>query len=184
MTDPTHRSFLRWLKLAFIFELVLLAAITLVALLSLHGLRSQVQAIVDDQQARLALIHEMRLAVRERMLRLHMLLMETDPFRRDEYRQQMGEIASRFMQARAEVEARAQDGEERARLAAARALNREVALIVERVLELDEAGQREEARRLTLTQAVPRQAQVLARTDELLRHADADMYRAKRGPEA
>lgn len=169
MTDPTHRSFLRWIKLAFVFELVLLAAMTFAALYSLQALRGQVQAIVDDQQARLALIHEMRLAVRERMLRLNMLLLETDPFRREEYRQQMGEIASRFMQARAQVEARAREGEERAMLAAARALNREVALLAEQILSLEEAGRIAEARKLLLTQAVPRQEQVLARTDALLR---------------
>lgn len=169
MTDPAHRSFLRWLKLAFALELLLLAVITGTALYSLESLREQVRAIVDEQQQRLTFIHEMRLAVRERMLRLNMLLIETDPFRRDDYRQQVHLIASRFMTARSEVEAHAREPEERVILASVRTLSREVGLIVDRILALDEAGQVDQARALLLSEAVPRQEQVLARTDELLR---------------
>jgi diguanylate cyclase (GGDEF)-like protein len=174
MADPTHNNFLRWLKFAFAFELVLVALVTGMAILSLRTLRAEVQGIVEMQNTRLARIHEMRSTVRERMLRVNMLLTELDPFRRDEYRQAIYALGERFMKVRGEVEAAAQDDAERAALAAARAANRETALVVERILELEEAGAVEEARRLLLTQAVPRQEVVLARTEGLL-----ELYRQR-----
>jgi hypothetical protein len=155
MADPTHDNFLRWLKFAFAFELVLVALVTGMAILSLRTLRAEVQGIVEMQNTRLARIHEMRTTVRERMLWVNMLLTELDPSRRDEYRQAIYALAERFMKVRGEAEAAAQDDAERAASATARAANRETALVVERILELEEAGAVEEARRLLLTQAVP-----------------------------
>lgn len=169
MTDLPHRRFLRWLKLGFGFELVLVMLVTLTAIYSLHRLRTEVQEIVEYQHRRVALIHEMRALVRERMTRINMLLLETDPFRRDEYRQHIAELAGRFLGVRARVESMARDAEERATLAASRAANHRVAAVVDRILALEEAGRAAEARQLLLTEAIPRQQEVLDRADGLLR---------------
>lgn len=168
MTDPRHRSFLRWLSVAFAFELFLVAVVAATAIYSLRVLRAEVREIVQLQNERIALIHEMRMAVRERMLRVHMLLLETDPFKQDEYRLMIDELAARFVTARSKVDTLSREAEERAALAASRAASMDVAAVVDKVLALHEAGRLEEARQLLLTQAVPRQHEVLKHTDGLL----------------
>lgn len=125
-------------------------------------------ARLAEERARIERIHEMRTLLRERILRVHLLLLEHDPFRKEDLRVEIGALASRYMGLRAVAEAQARDPEERAMLAALRVGNREVALRVERILALDEAGRTEEARRLLLEETVPRQQEVLARGDALL----------------
>lgn len=184
MTDFSHRRFLRWLKLGFAFELLLVMLVTLTAIYSLHRLRAEVHQIVEYQNRRVALIHEMRALVRERMMRINMLLLETDPFRRDEYRQHVSELAGRFLEVRARLESMARDADERATLAASRAANRRVAAVVDRILALEEAGSAAEARQLLLSEAIPRQQEVLDRADGLLRlysiKAEQAIERARR----
>lgn len=167
MLDSAHQSFIRWLKVAFAVELVLIGVVTATAILSLHALRAEVRAIVDHENRRLALVQEMRALVRERLMRGQMLLMEADPFKRDEYRMQVQELAGRFIQTRSELEKRASEPREKALLQASRAGNIAVAAVVDRILEFHEQGQMDLARRLWLAEAVPRQQGVLDRLDDL-----------------
>ncbi len=167
MPDSTHQTFTRWLKAAFAAELVLIGVVTATAILSLQALRAEVQEIVDHENRRLALVQDMRARVRERLMRVQMLLMEADPFKQDEYRMQIHELATRFIRARSALESGASEPREKALLKAARAGNIAVAAVVDRILELHEQGQMEAARRLWLAEAVPRQQGVLDRLDDL-----------------
>lgn len=169
MHAAPDKVFSRRLVLSFGFILVLASLVVGVGIYHLRILRAELERIIQDDNLRLGLVHEMRTTVRERMLRVNMIFLDPDPFKQDEYYQRMLVLGDRFIRIRAQVEALAKDEEERRALAESRAGNVNTATIVESALQLLQEGRVAEGRRVLLEQAFPAQQEVMDRTERVLR---------------
>lgn len=173
MYATPDKVFSRRLILSFGFILVLVGLVAGVGIYHLRVLRAELERIIQNDNLRLGLVHEMRTTVRERMLRVNMIFLDPDPFNQDEYYQRMLGLGDRFIRIRAQLEALARDEEERRALAESRAGNVNTATIVESALQLLQEGQVAEGRRVLLQQAFPAQQEVMDRTERVLRLYEA-----------
>ena len=113
-------------------------------------------------------VQRMRTAVRERFIRLGLIVSTDDPFLQDEYHQEFELLASRFMVARAAVEGMVKAEDERELFQALRALTTAGSPVLNSVVEHALAGDNEQAKAIMFTQSVPIQERVMAQTDKIL----------------
>lgn len=167
-----------WLIGASGFMLLLVVLVTGASLYYLNVLRGELEKVVNQQLRRIGQAHELRMIIRERILTLDRMFLETDPFERDAEHLRFLELGSRFIAIRRAFEPEAADPEELSILSAFR---REILLAtpsIEAVVEHYLAGRLEAGREHLLRVAIPAQSRVLMASDAV--HA---FYR-KRGEAA
>ena len=159
-------------------RLILLASFASVFLLfslatavsTYHAWRSNehTQAIANELNAKTLLINRMRNAARERSLELYAMTSLPDPFQRDDAYMQFKEFAADFIVLRRALLEKDLSQKERAILQRQADLTNRVYPIQERIVELVQNDQLDEARDIITRQAVPLQTNVLNVLNELM----------------
>lgn len=157
----------RWLIAGFGFLFLLVVLVVGSSIYYLDSLRNELGSVVNIQMQRISQAHELRMAIRERMLSLDRIFLEHDPFVQDELYQQFQNLGGRVIALRRELEPRAEDPAEQRILSAFRSEVLETADKTDAVVALYLDGRMEEGRSLLLREAMPSQAKVTDASDGL-----------------
>lgn len=163
-TFDTH---LAYLAVAFVLIVALTTGVALLGLERVSTLNEKAEllrqkAIKTDQ------VQRMRNAVRERFIRLSLIVISDDPFLRDAYIQEFDLLATRFMTARHTIENTQRLPGEAALFSELRDLTTKGAPILASVVEAALDGDAVRAKKLLLDESGPIQEQVMAQTDRIL----------------
>ena len=150
------------LVVGFIAMLAFMAFLVVIALFGMESTQQQLETIVNNQIARkIELSTQMQFAARERTLALQQMMLNEDPFERDELMIAFNAYAGEFIKAREELLAMNLSKQEKD-LIALQGNRSSVAVPVQRrVIALIEEEHFTEANRLLITEAVPAQNNVL-----------------------
>lgn len=157
----------RWLVVGFGFLFLLVALVVGASIYYLDSLRNELGGVVNIQMQRIGQAHELRMAIRERMLSLDRIFLEHDPFAQDELYQQFQNLGGRVIALRRELEPRAEDAAEQRILSDFRREVLGTADKTDAVVALYLDGQIEEGRNLLLREAMPSQIKVTEASDAL-----------------
>ncbi|MBT9612281.1 MAG: PAS domain S-box protein [Burkholderiales bacterium] len=163
MKTTISRRQLQQLTLGFVFVLTLMAAIVGVAIFGLDLLSQDLKKIVVGHSVHNKLASEMRQLSRERATLLGRIVLENDPFARDDLTQQFTNLGRRFGTARTQLRA----SNEVLVKAEQDLLKKQQLLVVQllpmqmRVLDLMVEERSDEAANLLLREVIPLQEQVI-----------------------
>ncbi len=174
--SATRRSG-RIVRAGFIAVTVLIAGISLFAVLALHQARTALDRIVYNEQLAMELQFRMMQAARERSVEIYHVATSEDPFVRDEHILRFGELGGRFGSARGELLMLDLDPQSRALLQEqGRQATISMALLEEViVLAMDE--RRDDAVHLLVNKAIPAQEAMMATINTLLERQIAESHR-------
>jgi PAS domain S-box-containing protein len=156
-----------YLALAFVLIIVLMTGVALLGLDQVRSLNEKAE-LLRQQEIKTDQVHRMRNAVRERFIRLGLIVISDDPFLQDAYIQEFDLLASRFMVARNAIESRASHQDEVVLLQELRALTTMGSPIQASILGAALAGDNARAKQIMFESSVPIQEQVMAQTDRIL----------------
>jgi diguanylate cyclase (GGDEF)-like protein/PAS domain S-box-containing protein len=147
--------------MGFAAVLALMLFLTAVGLVQLEASQRRLEGIVDNHLAKVTLATRMHTAARERTVGLQRLILQRDPFERDEQWMRYLSSAGEFAQAREALLALSLAEEEQALLQRQGKLTGVAVPIQERIVALIWAGRIAEAQRLLVNDAIPAQDKVL-----------------------
>lgn len=152
------------------FMLVVLLMLGLAGLSAqrLEILKGSVNQILQEQVAKIDLIHRLRSISRERMIRMNLMTITSDPFVRDQSYQEFLELGSRFIGTRQQLEKLVKDSTEQAMLDQLRSMSINATPVQERIVDLTQDGNLELARALLFGQSLLLQQQMLDYSDKIL----------------
>lgn len=162
---PSLRALPRSLIAGFVFLFLLALLFVGTSIHYLSTMRHELEGVLYSQMQRINLAHEMRMTIRERMLRLDRIFLEDDPFIRDELFQEFLILGNRFIRLRNNLEPMAVSDAEKQALAEFRAETIRATAVIETVIAHYQQGRMEEGRRLLLETAVPAQDMVIRTSD-------------------
>lgn len=157
----------RLLIAGFGFLFLLTLAGTGVSLFYINLMHGHLEEVVDSHTRRIDWVHDMRTIVRERMVWLNWIYLENDPFMQDELFQEFLSLGNRFIVMRAELEAVADEPEEREALADFRRETDRATAVVEDSIAFYQEGLMKQGRRYMLDRVVPAQEKVIHAADAL-----------------
>lgn len=157
----------RWLIVGFGFLFLLVVLVVGSSIHYLDTLRGELGNVVNSQMLRVSQAYEMRMTIRERMLRLDRIFLEHDPFVQDALYQEFLNLGGRVIALRRGLEPGAEDAAEREILSAFRQEVLNTADKTDAVVALYQQGLLEEGRALLLSEAMPSQARVTEASDAL-----------------
>lgn len=164
------RSPISSLGLSFALTIGLMIALILLSLNRLDTMHTELENIVTQHNEKIELVHTMRFIVRERMIAMLQLVIEDDPFKRDEITQHFMGQATHFVEARNQLKKMAQTREE---LSLFEDLQKLTVIgtpfqdgVVDLLLKDDMIG----ARNLLKDKAIPAQLNVVNQCDAILAH--------------
>ncbi len=154
--------------IGFALMLVLMVSLTLVGLTRMAATNQRLEDIVSHNMVKRELAFQMNLALLDRLVSMHSLVVMTDIFDQVEEADRMREHGTRFFEGRKKLEALAVTPEEIAILAKIRervVMSRPMA---EQVVEQVLVGKTDQARTTIRTLAIPAQAAVVQRVNEFI----------------
>lgn len=167
------------------FTLVVLLMLGLAALSAqrLEILKGGVDQILQEHVAKIELTHRLRSIARERMIRMNLMTIASDPFLRNQSYMEFIELGNQFISTRKRLEGLVKDSKEQVMLAHLRGLNIKATPVLERIVELVRNGNLELARSLLFGQSLQLQQQILDYSDTILaafeQSSQAAMERAR-----
>ena len=178
MTDTCHGmrrdSTKTVLGIGFAMVMALMLVVAFASLSMLHSSGQRIEQLVNANNTKLSLIHQMRSAARERTVSLQNMIILEDPFRQDEEWMQINASGADFAVARLALLALNLSDEERRLLEQQADLTRGVAELHLEIAALVLAGDKDRAFHLLHTQAMPGQQQTFDLLSRLLgRQADS-----------
>ncbi|WP_018873378.1 diguanylate cyclase domain-containing protein [Thioalkalivibrio sp. ALJ16] len=159
---------------AFVAVLLLVVAVALASWLRVQQLQKDVQALTEQYVQKVDRVHRMRSLVRERMLRVALVISAEDPTLQDRYQREFRELAERFIEAREDAELLAQTPRDVALLAELRELTATGAPILSELVDVALAGGRNDALARLYAEAMPVQEDVLAQMESVLAAFERD----------
>lgn len=145
----------------FVVILILMSLIISIGLGRMEAIQSRLDHIVDNHMTKIDLVHQMRVAARERTVSLQKMALLQDPFERDEAWMRFNALATKFLEARAEFLAMNLSPEEDKLLKVTFEHVQEAADTQNQVVDAITAEQPSRASKLLLAEAVPAQNRVL-----------------------
>ena len=149
------------LTLGFGVQLALLIAITFIGLSYIASINTHLNRIALDHNVKTDLAITMYSAARERALLLYGMVMNTDPFERDEDYLRFKDYAVQFIEARAKLREMTLSPSEREALENTVRFATSGSLTQRQVVELTQEDRIDEARELLVNEAMPAQMDVL-----------------------
>ncbi|MCW9087904.1 MAG: GGDEF domain-containing protein [Gammaproteobacteria bacterium] len=137
------------------------------SLFYLNLMRGHLEEVVNSHAQRIDRVHDVSTIVRERMVRLNRIYLENKPFMQDKLFQEFLSLGNSFVVLRAELEAAADELEEREALANFRRETVRASTFVEDSIAFYQEGLIKEGRRHLLDRVVPAQENVIHATDVL-----------------
>ncbi|MGB0712171.1 MAG: response regulator [Gammaproteobacteria bacterium] len=141
--------------------LFLLIALTATGIAHLGAINGRLESIVQVHNAKAYHARQMYNAARDRALRLHMMMLQPDPFERDEDLLRFQNLAGNFMSARNELENSQLTDEERRLLNETKGYSNRGSLAQGQVVDLVLADEMEKAHSVLVDVAMPAQVDVL-----------------------
>ncbi|ACL72133.1 putative diguanylate cyclase [Thioalkalivibrio sulfidiphilus HL-EbGr7] len=163
-----HTRATPYLAAAFTLVIILMLVVAVLGWIRVEALHTQMDHLTQRHAEKLDRMHRMRSIVRERFIRMSLIVSTDDPFLRDEYAQEFGALAREFMAARADVERLTTEPTEVALLEELRRLNALGTPIMVSVVEAGLENQQELALSVLLDQSLPKQERVMAHMDLIL----------------
>ncbi len=158
--------------LGFTAMLVLMVFLASTGIIQLEAGQQRLENLVEDPVAKMTYANRMYMAARERTVSLQRLLLQSDPFARDEQWMRFLGYASEFAQAREALTALTLSVREREILEQQSALTRIAVPIQNEVVDLMWKGRSIEAHKLLVNEAIPAQDKVLGQLRELYRYQE------------
>lgn len=152
----------------FAVVLVLMVALTLVALKHMEGINNRMERIVSNNNVKTELASVMRDSLRERTISMHTIVVLTDSFEKDAELQHFYEHGISFTKARQKLDQMADTDEERSILGKIRRMTETSQPIVLQTIELAIDHRDWEALEILQTQAIPAHRALLLELDQLL----------------
>lgn len=151
----------------------LLVVLLMLGLAGLSALRLEIQKgnvdkILQEQVAKIDLTHRLRSISRERMIRMNLMTITSDPFVRDQSYQEFLALGSTFIDTRQKLEKLVMDSTGRGMLDQFREICIRSTPIQERIVDLTLEGNLELARALLFGQSLLLQQQILDHSDTML----------------
>ena len=162
------------LSLGFAAILLLLTATAVTAIVRINLIQDEFKDLVETHNLKIEIINSMRSTIRDRMVAMNKMVLQEDPFDRDETAMAYDVLAVRFVGFRNKLETLPLDSEEKDSLEVLRKLTTVVTPLNNRVVEHLREGRTDEARKLLLAEALPAQEAVLAQADRILLHLKSD----------
>ena len=152
---------------------LLLIAFAIVAIVRMQLLHNELDVLIEQHYYKVDLANSMRGVIRDRMIAMNKMALQEDPFERDETYLSYYALASEFKSLRTRIEDMALDPNERADLAELRRLTTVMTPLNDEVVELLRNGHANAARKLMVTQAIPRQEEVIVQLKKVIDHYKA-----------
>ena len=169
------------LTLGFSLIVLLLVTLTLVGLLRIADINRHLQQIVQNNNVKTELVHNMKDALRERTIITHLVSLLKDSFAQDQEYQNFSNQGAAFAAARSALEAMPLNSEEKEILAHMRALTLKTQPHVIRSVELAMDGKTVESRQLIETEVVVAQKNISHELNKLLALQKTDTQTAVAG---
>jgi len=166
------------LALGFTAMLVLMVFLAAIGIIQLEAGQQRLENLVDDPVAKMTYANRMYMAARERTVSLQRLILQSDPFERDEQWMRFLGYASEFAQAREALTALSLSTREREILDRQSALTRIAVPIQNRVVDLMWKGRAPEAHQLLVNEAIPAQDKVLSQLRQLYQYQEEQVAEA------
>ena len=155
--------------LGFTIVLLLMIALTTVGLLRMANINARLEQIAKENNAKVALAHEMKDALRDRAVITHTITLLTDPFEQNTEYVAFNDHGGAFTSARSRLEAMPLRSDEADVLKRMRGLTAKTQPLVIQAVELAMKGKSTAARDLLRTEVIPAQKLVALEINELLR---------------
>jgi len=168
------------LTLGFTAMLVFMLFLAVIGLVQLEAGQQRLEQLVNDPVAKITYANRMYVAARERTVSLQRLLLQRDPFERDEQWMRFLGHATEFIQAREALTALPLSARERQFLDKQSEYTRMAVPIQERVVNLMWKGKSDEAHELLVNQAIPAQDRVLSQLRQLYQYQEEQVAEAAR----
>jgi len=149
-------------------SLSLMVVLALIGLLNMASIHERLDTVIRQNIVKTELARQMREISRERTVCLYRMIASPDPFIRDEEFMRFNSLAGEFVAARTRFLELGVDELEAGVLQEQGDLSGESIVLQNRVIELVEAGQFDEASELLYTKTVPAQDSVFQKLGELL----------------
>ncbi|MDP1845492.1 MAG: ATP-binding protein [Candidatus Moranbacteria bacterium] len=163
----TSAAHISYLATAFVLIIALMTGVALLGLERVSTLNEKAE-LLRQKEIKTDQVQRMRNAVRERFIRLSLIVISDDSFLQDVYIQEFDLLASRFMVARNTIENMKSLPGEAALFSELRNLTAKGAPILASVVETALGGDSARAKKILLEESVPIQEQVMAQTDRIL----------------
>ena len=147
---------------------VLLLAVAATSIIRIHLLQTDFENLIDQHILKIDIVNNMRAIMRDRMVAMTSMLIQTDVFDRDETALSYGVLAGRFLSLRQMLEAMPQTLEENQALSELRRLTIEVTPINDRIVFLLNENKIKQAHELLLSSGLAEQQRVLRQVDVIL----------------
>ncbi|NWG87783.1 MAG: response regulator [Hydrogenophilaceae bacterium] len=152
----------------FALALLLMAAITFVALDEMSGINERLEHIVKENNVKTRLANEMREILRDRTVSMHSILVISDEFEKDAEMMRFYEYAEDYSNARNQLVSMLTEPEEKATLARLDALTRANQPVMVRLVNLGMEGYTFLAFEVLQNEAIPIQRQLFEEIDTLI----------------
>ena len=142
---------------------------TVIGVMQMSNFNNRVDQLVNHDSVKVALVHEMKDALRERVVTMHILSLLTDPFDQEDEYVHLGLLGGKFVKARNSLLAMQLSKEEQAILKKMRDLTIQTQPILVSAVAAAMSGNNELARKIIKKSAAPAQRVLLEMLDNLIR---------------
>lgn len=159
-----------FIGMGFLLIVLAMGALVVFGLSRLGSMYGELEAVISQHNAKIEQIQIMRHVVRERITGVHQLVIEDDPFKREEITQRFSVWANEFLNARKKFEDLGLSNQEKRLF---RELSDLIALAIplhQQVVELLNQDKLPEARVLLKEKSMPAQIKVMEQCDRILEH--------------
>lgn len=156
------------LGIAFFAVILLMTIVVGTALVRMEEMHRELEVIVEENNVKIELVNRMRAIVRDRMVAMNVMVLEQDPFKRDDVHLRYMALANKFIDARGRLEEMAASSKEKEGLQKLRQLTLWATPFNESIVDALLIDDLETARIQLLNQALPAQLQVVAQIEHLL----------------
>ncbi len=175
--NSNARPFPPYLILSFLLIVLLISLGVADDLNHAAATQAEIEKVISIHNNKIRLVHEMRSAVRERVINLNTLLLHEDPFVAEQAYAHFLEWGNRFIAGRTQLRSLLEGEEEKALLDTLRQSSIEGAAIIERAVALAREGDNRLSREALFTEVVPVQVKMAESAERLLDYYMEEMNR-------
>ncbi len=154
--------------LGFLLILILSVVFTVTGVTQMSGINNRVDHLVNHDSVKIALVHEMKDALRERAVTMHIMSLMTDPFEQEDEYLRLGALGAKFVKARTSLLAMQLSKEEQSILKILRDLTIKTQPLMVDTIEAAMSGNNKLARKIITESAAPAQRTLLELLDNLI----------------
>lgn len=164
------RSPLLFIGLSFALIISMMVSLVVLSISQLGAIHSELENVLTSHNAKIELVQTLRYLIRERMISMHQLVIEDDPFLRGDIIMHFDSQANQFVEARNQLRELAKNDTERGMLDELQKLAVIGTPNQQAVVELLEKNDMAGARKLLKQRAMPAQLNIVRQCDNMLKY--------------